>query len=459
VSASVLVLSAEPVEERMAGPAIRAAELARALAAAGSRVTLAAPAAPSAPAVASTFAPPGVRRLEAGFEDFDVLLEAARENDVVLAQELPPTLLGRLRRLPVRLALDLYNPVMVEVLEAVAAEPPRTQRRIQQLIGMRALAQCAVADFIVCASERQRDLWLGGMAMNGLIDLETYRRDPTLRSLIDVVPFGIPDEPPPERGAEPVLKGTWPGIASEDRVLLWAGGIWGWLDPGAPIRAVKLLEDMRSPPTHLVFLGTARPGLERTGQARYAEGARDPARQEGLEGRLVHFNYGWVPYAERGRWLAEANLGVSAHLDHLEARFSFRTRILDYLWAGLPVVTSSGDALGDLVEHERVGRAVSPGDPEAFAAACAALLDCGREERGRIAELRPSLRWSEVTRPLAAWCERAPALRRRRPERGALRRAIRVQYLRTIPETTRTRGLGAAARQIGRRVRRIASRA
>ena len=35
MSASVLVLSAEPVEERMAGPAIRAAELARALAAAG----------------------------------------------------------------------------------------------------------------------------------------------------------------------------------------------------------------------------------------------------------------------------------------------------------------------------------------------------------------------------------------------------------------------------------------
>ena len=41
-----------------------------------------------------------------------------------VAQELPPTLLGRLRRLPVRLALDLYNPVMVEVLEAVAGETP-----------------------------------------------------------------------------------------------------------------------------------------------------------------------------------------------------------------------------------------------------------------------------------------------------------------------------------------------
>jgi glycosyltransferase involved in cell wall biosynthesis len=446
VSASVLVLCAEPVGERMAGPAIRAAELARVLAAAGHDVTLAAPG-PSA-------APAGVRLVEAGFEDYDTLLGAAGEHDVVLAQELPPTLLGRLRKLPARIALDLYNPIVMEVLEAVAGERPRVQRRIQGLIAMRALAQCAVADYIVCASERQRDLWLGAMAVNGLIELEAYRRDPTLRSLIDVVPFGLPDEAPPAPGAEPVLKGAWPGIGADDRVLLWAGGIWGWLDPATPIRAARLLEQGGGPPAHLVFLGTGRPGLERTGQAPYAERARELARSEGLEGRLVHFKEGWVPYAERARWLAEADLGVSAHLDHLEARFSFRTRILDYLWAGLPVVTSSGDALGELVERERVGRAVPPADAEAFASACAELLADASGERARIAELTPALRWSEVAKPLLAWCERAPGLPPRHVRRGVLSRALRGQYVRTIPETARTKGAGAAVRQVARRVRR-----
>jgi glycosyltransferase involved in cell wall biosynthesis len=448
MSVSVLVLSAEPVAERMAGPAIRAAELARALAA-RHRVTLAAPAPSTAPA--------GVELLEAGFEDFEALVEAASRHDVVVAQELPPTLLGRLSRLPVRVALDLYNPVVMEVLEAVAAERPRVQRRIQELVGMRALAQCAVADFIVCASERQRDLWLGAMGVHGLIELDAYRRDPTLRSVIDVVPFGIPDEPPPQPPAEPVLKGAWPGIAPDDRVLLWAGGIWGWLDPATAIGAVKVLEQRGEPATHLVFLGTGRPGLERTGQAKYAEQARELARREGLEGRLVHFNEGWVPYDERARWLAEADLGVSAHLDHLEARFSFRTRILDYLWAGLPVVPSAGDALGDLVEREGVGRAVQPGDADAFAAACAELLHDGeprRAARERIAALAPSLRWSEVTRPLADWCESAPALPPRRVQRRVIRRALRDQYVRTIAETARTRGRGAALRQVGRRLRR-----
>jgi len=437
LSASVLVVCAEPIGERMAGPAIRAAEVARALEARHD-VTL----------------------MPTAFDDLDALIGAAGEHDVLVAQELPPTLTSRLARLPTRVALDLYNPIVMEVLEAVVGESPRVQRRIQGLIGMRALAQCAVADFIVCASERQRDLWLGAMAVNGLIDVELYRRDPALRSLIDVVPFGVPDEPFPGPAGDPVLKGVRPGIAADDRVLLWAGGIWGWLDPAVAIRAAKLLEEGGGPATHLVFMGTGRPWLDRTSQAEYPDAARELASSEGLLDRRVHFNDGWVPYAERARWLAEADLGVSAHRDSLEARFSFRTRILDYLWAGLPVVTSAGDALGDLVERERVGRAVPPGDAEAFAAACAELLDDDEVRAGtreRIASLAPSLRWSEATRPLLDWCERAPGLPPRRVNRAVLRRAVAGQYARTLPETARTKGPRAALRQVGRRVRRAFS--
>lgn len=442
--ASVLVLSAEPVGDRMAGPAIRAAELARALAAEHD-VTLAAPAAGDG---ADSFTA-GVRRLGAGFEDYELLVRAAREHDVVVAQELPPTLLGTLARLPVRLVLDLYNPIVIEVLEAVAARPPRAQRRIQALIAGRALAQCAVADLVLCASERQRDLWLGGMALGGLIELDAYRRDPGLRSLVDVVPFGIPEGPPP--AATGAIRAAFPAIGADERILLWAGGIWSWLDPATPMRAMSRLDA-----AHLVFMGTGRPGIERTGQEAFAPRARALARAEGLEGR-VHFNEGWVPYAERGPWLAEADLGVSAHLDHLEARFSFRTRVLDYLWAGLPVVTSSGDALGDLVGARGLGRAVEPGDVGGFAAACRTLLENGAEHeaaRAHIEELRPNLVWSEAARPLVDWCGRIHELPRRRPRRDVVRRAARAQYAHALAETIETEGARAGARRVGRRARR-----
>jgi glycosyltransferase involved in cell wall biosynthesis len=439
----VLVLSAEPAGEQMAGPAIRAAELARALAAEHD-VTLAAPA-PSRPPSDR------VRLIEAGFEQLDALIEAAARHAIVVAQELPPTLLGRLARLPTRVVLDLYNPVVVEVLEAVAARPERGQRRIQSLIASRSFAQLAAADFVVCASERQRDLWLGGMALGGLIDLMAYRRDPSLRSLIDVVPFGIPADPP-RAAPEPPLRAAFPAIGQEDRVLLWAGGLWGWLDPETVIRATALLDR-----AHLVVMGTGRPGPARTGQEPFAERAIEFARRERLEGERVHFNPGWVPYEERGAWLLDADLGVTAHHDHLEARYSFRTRVLDYLWAGLPVVGTRGDTLADLVEREGLGRTVAPRDAEGFASACRSLLDDPAAHafaREQIAAVAPGLRWEEAARPLVEWCSSMRELPPRAADRRVLRRALRLQYLRTLPNTVAERGLRAGAAQVARRIRR-----
>lgn len=440
--ASVLVLSPEPVGERMAGPAIRAGELAGALAAEHD-VTLAAPA-------PSRWSDPRVRLIEAGTRDFGAVLAAARSHEVVVAQELPPTLLGRLARMPVRLVLDLYNPIVIEVLEAVAGRPARAARRIQAVIASRTLAQCAVADHVICASDRQRDLWLGAMAVHGLLDLDAYRADPTLRSLIDVVPLGIPSQPP-RRVAGRSLREAFPEIAADDRVLLWGGGIWGWLDPETPIRAVARLER-----THLVFMGTARPGLAQTGQEPFVREAAATARREGLEGERVHFHADWVPYAERGAWLLDADLGVSAHRDHLEARFAFRTRLLDYIWAGLPVVATRGDVLADLVEREQLGRTVAPGDVDAFAAACAELLEgpAGAAARARAAAVAPTLTWEAAVAPLADWCARHRELPSRSPRVDVLRRATRQQYLRMLPRTLEEEGLGAAAAQVVRRLRR-----
>lgn len=450
MSTNVLVVSSEPVGRTMAGPAIRALELARVLSR-SCRVTLAAPA-------PSTCDDPGIELLEAGFRDFRPLLEAVRAHDVVVAQELPATMIERIRRLPVGLVVDLYNPILLEVLEGTAASEPREQRRTRERIRLRTVAMCAVADYVLCASERQRDLWIGALAMKGLIDAELYRHDPTLRSLIDVVPFGIPAQPP-DAGGEPALKGARFGIESHDRVMLWAGGIWGWLDPATPIRAVPQLQGQGgAPATHLVFLGAGRPGLEATGQATYAQQAIDLARAEGLEGELVHFNEGWVPYAERGSWLAGSDIGVSAHLDHLETRFAFRTRILDYLWAGLPVVSTAGDSLGELIERQGLGRTPAAGDVDGFARACEQMLadtPARRDTLERVADIAPSLTWEAAAGPLVRWC----ADPEQRPGRAAPARLVHGAtlgvYRHTASQTLAGEGAAGLMRQVGRRLRRM----
>ena len=439
----VLVVSAEPVGAVMAGPAIRALELARVLAS-HCEVTLAAPP-PSDPGDAP------VRLLEAALGDFDLLLGALREHDVVVAQELPPQLLRYVDRLPVRYVADLYNPLMIEVLEAMGGEPGSAARKVQ----LSMLAQCAVADFVICASEKQRDLWIGGMALSGLVDREDYDRDPTYRDFVDVVPFGLPAEPP--RRGEPVLKGVWPGIGERDQVLLWAGGIWRWLDALTPIRAVERLA-AEGRPVHLVFLGTGRPSLDQDRIPTSADEAMRFARSRGLEGRCVHFNPGWVPYEERASYLLEADVGVSAHHDHLETRFSFRTRILDHLWAGLPSVVSSGDSIGDLVESRGLGRAVPAGDDEAFAAACAALLDDEELRRStveRIGAAAEEFRWREAARPLVRFCTEHRSRPARRAPRHVLAMATFGQYPAIMSDLRERGGLPDVARRVRRHAGRV----
>jgi glycosyltransferase involved in cell wall biosynthesis len=440
----VLFISAEPLGPAMAGPAIRVLELARAVAA-HCDVTVTAP----GPSDAGD-AP--FELVEAQLADFGFLLETIKRHDVVVAQRLPPQLLRYVARMPVRFVADLYNPLMIEVLEAAAESGPDSaaRRAWRSMLG-----QCAVADLVICASEKQRDLWLGGMGLAGLIDLERYRADPTFRSYVDVVPFGLPDRPPAHR--EPVLKGVWPGIGADDQVLLWAGGIWRWLDAITPIRAVESLR-AGGRRAHLVFLGTGRPRLGDADVPSSADEAIAFAAERGLEGECVHFNRGWVPYAEREAYLLESDIGVCAHHEHLEARFSFRTRVLDHFWAGLPSVVSSGDAIGDLVDRRGLGRAVEPGDAEGFALACAHLLDdsaARADATRRVRELAPSLRWSEVAEPLARFCRELDSRPPRRPAQGALARATYGEYPDILSDLRERGGLGAVARRVPEHVGRL----
>jgi hypothetical protein len=129
----------------------------------------------------------------------------------------------------------------------------------------------------------------------------------------------------------------------------------------------------------------------------------------------VFFNEGWVEYADRQNYLLEADIGVSVHLDHVETEFSFRTRILDYFWASLPVVATRGDSLAELIDHHQVGLTVPSGDVDALEAALYALLsdDVQRAEcRKNMPDLCAQYAWSKVLTPLVEFC-RAP---RRAPD-------------------------------------------
>jgi hypothetical protein len=116
--------------------------------------------------------------------------------------------------------------------------------------------QLVRGDFFVCASEEQRHLWLGQLSAFGRLNPENYDRDPSLRRLIAVCPFGLPSSPPVSES--PAIKGVVDGIGPDDKVVLWAGGIYNWFDPLTAILAIDRLrrdhDDVR-----MFFLGMTHP--------------------------------------------------------------------------------------------------------------------------------------------------------------------------------------------------------
>jgi len=151
-------------------------------------------------------------------------------------------------------------------------------------------------------------------------------------------------------------------------------------------------------------------------EMRMAVEARRLAERLGLTGSHVFFNEDWVAYDSRQNFLLEADVGVSTHLDHLETAYSFRTRVLDYLWASLPIVATRGDSLAALIEDRQLGVTVPPGDVDALEHALLRLLDddafaadCRENARAVAARFT----WSEVLQPLMQFCRhprRAPDL-------------------------------------------------
>ena len=451
--ARVLVVSAEPLGPLIAGPAIRALELSRVLAG-EHEVTLAAPGLQESPAA-------GVAPLDAGFEDYERLAGALASSDVVVAQALPVRLLSRLPDLGTRLVADLYNPTVFEVLEAGSAKATTPRRRQQRQVTRSAGAMIAAASHVMCASESQRDMWLGMMAALERIPLEAYDRDPTFRSFVDIVPFGLPSSPPAGGGDDPIRE-MFPEVAADDIVLLWGGGVWNWLDPQSAIEAVSIVEERRGDraPVHLVFMGVGRPATTEL-DAMAATGAMlELLSGSALEGSRVHVNRGWVPYEERASWLTCADAALSAHRDHLESRLAFRTRILDALWADLPVVATSGDELSSLVDASGIGRTAPPGDPIALADAIEALVrdpEAMGMARDRIAAIKPSWTWERCAEPLLGWCERpAGGLQ---PDRPLLRRLTLSQYPGILAETAATDGWAGAAQRLLTNLRRALGRA
>lgn len=449
----ILVVTGEPLADRMAGPAIRAWEIASALAPDHDvRLVSTAGARRSSPAFSVEYA--------AGTG----LREPTDWADVIIFQGFLLETAPWLKASSKVIVADVYDPMHLEQLEQ-AKDLGAEGRRNALAVTTHALnEQLRRADFLLCASTKQRDFWLGQLAGQDRVNPAVYDEDASLDNLIAVAPFGIGDEPPVQR--RHAIKGTVPGIGPDDKVIVWGGGIYNWFDPLTLVRAVDRLKD-RHGDVRLFFLGTKHPNPG-VPDMRIAWETRQLADELGLTGRHAFFNDGWVPYDERADYLLDADLGVSTHFAHVETAYSFRTRILDYLWAGLPIVATDGDTFGALIRERGLGRAVPEQDVVALETALEEMLfdeDARSAAAAAVRAVAGEFVWSRALEPLVTFCRfprRAadlavagapqPAARGRR--RVGPKRSVRSD-LALARGYLRAGGVREVTRRAGGRVRRV----
>ena len=377
----IALVPSEPIRATMAGIGIRYHELAQRLPREGIEVVVVNPG--DLDAARELLPDTELRR----FDGAQLARQLADCDAAVTQGQLANDVLYACPELPV--AVDLYDPFLVENLsyfETLGLDPYRNDHATW-------VHQLSRGDFFLCSSEEQRQFYLGFLAAVGRLNPPRVHRNPILDDLVALVPFGIPEALPPARTLlDPPREG--------ERRLLF-GGLYDWYDPWPVLEALASADAAEG--WTLWLIHNPNPGA--TPQRLLGEVERW-CRERGLwESRIRLLD--WVPAERRYDLLREVDLMVSTHLPTLETRLSLRTRFLDALAAGCPVVTSQGGAMSRLLEQHDAGWVVPAGDGAAVAAAFREILNDpeARQRRRQGGErLLEAFRWEQVLEPLVRFC-------------------------------------------------------
>lgn len=319
--------------------------------------------------------------------------------DVLISQLIDPKTALQAKKNGVRLIYDAYDPEPLEHLEIFKSAGLNTRIFLNQKIINTINFSLDMTDGLLCANQKQRDLWTGSLLSLKKINPQLYDKDCSLNQSIAIVPFGI-SSLSPKKTKEGFRKLF--NLKASDKLILWGGGIWNWFDPLTLISAIKILS-MKRNDIKLVFMGIVHPNAAAIPAMSMAHEAKNLARTLGLINESIFFNETWIPYDERENYLLEADLGISTHFEHLETRYSFRTRLLDYMWANLPIVATRGDTFGEIIEKHHLGLTVPPNDSKALAQAIESIVDnpeAAESMKDNIQRIKPQFFWENIVRPI-----------------------------------------------------------
>jgi len=194
------------------------------------------------------------------------------------------------------------------------------------------------ADLVLCANERLRYYLMGFLLSRGI------QKPP---DSIQVIPMAPPAEPPKKSVDYGRMK------PEGQFVVLVAGSLNPWYDYETIFKAVN---EMRDLDLQVVFMGdnptTVKVDVKRQ--------LIDLASKYDLRDRTTIT--GPVPFKERRNYYLQADIGLNLAGDSWEDELSSRARLVDYLWAGLPIITSGRDYISKLATDNNRASYFAPRD-------------------------------------------------------------------------------------------------
>lgn len=314
--------------------------------------------------------------------------------------------------------IDLFGNTMSEV-QAKVARSSQDESGFFRFLYQTQMKILRRGDSFSALSNPQKLAAVGELSLAGRLNDKNLGCD-----LVSVIPCGY-DEEGIQNRKRTVLRGVQ--VKAEDFVVLWTGGFNSWVDETTLFDG--LLSAMRRDSSiRWVSLGGGISGHFQEGYAEF----RRRAEASSLKDRFLFLD--WIPTDEVVDYFFESDIGINVDLPIYEALLGGRNRIVGWMAAGLPVLTTEMTEISHMIKERNIGFTVPVQRPDLLADK---LLEIASQRHGlpdigsRAKEYATQhLTFSATTTPLIEWIE-TPCFA---PDHEYLRKQKR-RHLNTLDET------------------------
>jgi glycosyltransferase involved in cell wall biosynthesis len=341
-----------------------------------------------------------------------------------------------------QLILDCYVPIYVEVSARNTSDLDSEYRNFHHDVG-RWGHVLRRGDVFLCASEPQKAYYKGVLSALGRINPVTYHDE-----MILIVPYGVYRDIP-EVTEKPITKRL---NGKKSKKILWFGGIYPWFDIRVLIDAVNLLnEDID---TTLMIVGAKNPFNTHPDFVRKYDELIEYVEKSGAS-KFVELQ-DWIKFEDRADWYLDSDVVVVINQEGPENELAWRTRVVDFAWVNLPIITNGGDPFGEMLLSADAAARFTGLSKEAMADDLLKLLNDPtrlKTIRENLSGVRENLYWDvatqEVTEAILAHTRPADLTKYGydviTPQAGVRGKVTRIAVkARRLPGYVRKHGVGTA---------------